>query len=259
MSRITALALLLLIAAPSHAHDTWLLPAQGAPDRLQLTSGMQFPQPDYAPRADRVERAWGGAEGRVAPLPKPKRGAQALEFRVSASSAPAAWAVQLRPRTLVMDQAEIGHYLDEIHAAPELRARWQQQPAPRRWNEEYRKHAKALSHGVADHCPTLAAQPLGLGLELLIDADVCALRAGATLPLRALDAGAPKPGLVIALVGTGGREVAHAATDAEGRARLSLPSAGRWLLRATDLRPASADRPELDWQSDFTTLTFEIP
>lgn len=259
MTRLAALALLLVMAVPARAHDTWLLPAKGAPERLQLTSGMQFPQPDYAPKVDRVERAWGGAEGRVAPLPKPKRGRQALEFRAALGSAPAAYAVQLWPKTLVMDPTEIGHYLDEIHAAPELRARWQQQPAPRRWNEEYRKHAKALWHGAAGPCPGLAAQPLGLGLELLIDADVCALRAGATLPLRVLDAGAPKPGLVIALVGADGREVAHVATDAEGRARLSLPSTGRWLLRATDLRPATADRPELDWQSDFTTLTFEVP
>ena len=259
MRRIAALALLLATTAPLRAHDTWLLSAPDAPTRLQLTSGVVFPRPDYAPKVDRVERAWGGSEGRVQALRKPHRGTQALEFQTPPVAEPAAYAVQLWPKALVMDDGEIAHYLDEIHAGPELRARWQRQPAPRRWNEEYRKHAKALLRGDAESCPTLAAQPLGLGLELLIEADLCALAPGAALPLRALQGGAPKPGLVVALVGDDGRELAHASTDAKGRARLSLPSSGTWLLRATDLRPAPANRPELDWQSDFTTLTFGIP
>lgn len=241
------------MATPSWAHDTWLLPAKTAPERLQLTSGLQFPQPDYAPKADRIERAWsaGGA------LPPPQRTEQALEFRIPAAARPSAYAVQLWPKALSMDAAEVGHYLDEIHAAPALRARWQ--GPPQRWREEYRKNAKALVRGGSGSCPALAAQPLGLPLELLIDADLCALAAGAVLPVRALHDGRPKPGLVIAMVGADGREVTHAATDAEGRVRLTLPLRGVWLLRATDLRPAPAARPELDWQSDFTTLTFEVP
>ena len=257
MIRIAVSVLLLVTSAVALAHDTWLLPAAGAPPRLQLTSGMQFPQPEYALRADRVERAWSDGKGRA--MPPPKRAAKALEFPIAADGEPRAYAVRLWPKTLLMDAGEVGHYFDEIHASPELRLRWERQPEPRRWQEEYRKNAKALVSGGTGACPTLAARPLGLELELLIDADLCGLRPGASLPIRAVQDGAAKSGLVVALVGSDGREAGHARTDAQGRARLSLPTAGRWLLRATDLRPAPADRPELDWQSDFTTLTFEVP
>jgi hypothetical protein len=34
-----------------------------------------------------------------------------------------------------------------------------------------------------------------------------------------------------------------------------LDKSGRWLLRGTDLRKST--KPNLDWESDFTTLTVE--
>ena len=258
--RHPVLALLLLaVAGPLSAHDTWLLAdpagAAGGPQRLSLSSGMAFPKPEYAPLPERVERAWGGRTGAWQPLPAPKRGAHALVFRPPAVAGPAAYAVLTLPKQLDMDLAEVEHYFDEIHAGPELRQRWQQQPEPRRWREQYRKHSKALV-SEAGQCPELGTQALGLGLELLLENDVCALRPGESLRVRALQGGVAKAGLSLALVRAGGAELANVSTDAEGRAQFRLPAAGAWLLRATDLRPATT--PDLDWQSDFTTLTFRV-
>ncbi|MDP3859888.1 MAG: DUF4198 domain-containing protein [Stagnimonas sp.] len=251
--------LLLAVAAPLSAHDTWLLadPAgvAGIPRQLALSSGMAFPKPEYAPLPERVERAWGGRAGAWQALPPPKRGAHALVFRPPAVAGPAAYAVLTLPKQLDMDLAEVEHYFDEIHAGPALRQHWQQQPEPRRWREQYRKHSKALVT-VAGQCPELGEQALGLGLELLLEGDICALRPGEPLRVRALQGGVAKAGLSLALVGAGGREQANVSTDAEGRAQFRLPAAGAWLLRATDLRPATV--PGLDWQSDFTTLTFRV-
>ena len=260
MSLRWALALLIgLLSGPALAHDTWLQAdpgdAPGTARRLNLTSGMAFPAPDYAPLPERVERAWGGAPGAETPLPVPRRGAKALVFRAPAIPGAAAWAVQLKPKTLSLEAAEVVHYLDEIHAAPELRRRWEQQPEPRHWREQYTKHAKALV-GAAGSCAPLASRSLGLGLELLLDIDLCALKPRDMLPVRAVQNGAGRAGLALSLVAAGGREVASQTTDATGRAEFRVPAAGAWLLRATDLRPSTL--PGLDWQSDFTTLTFDI-
>lgn len=263
MKPFSARGLLLLslaIMLPASAHDTWLLPAAAGTSaelRLEFTSGMAFPQLDYGPKAERVERAWGGGEGLARALPAPRRNEKALVFRTPAPGLPAAYAVQLKPKVLDMPLAEVGHYFDEIHAAPALREHWQRQPEPRRWREEYRKHAKTLVSGAA-RCPTLGATALGLGLELLIEADVCALVPGAEIPVQAVEHGLPKAGLAVALVGSGGKEQAAITTDSAGRGRFRLPASGPWLLRATELRPAAADRPELDWQSAFTTLTLSV-
>jgi len=45
-------------------------------------------------------------------------------------------------------------------------------------------------------------------------------------------------------------------TDGEGRTSFRIKRAGRYLIRATELRPST--RPDLEWESDFTTLTVEI-
>lgn len=234
------------------AHDTWLETGRGKAARiLQLTSGMAFPVLDYAIKPERVERAWGRTTAGELLLLKPRRGRHALMFNTPA--APGSFAVQLAPKTLDLEAGKVAHYFDEIHASEALRQRWRDTPAPRRWREQYVKHSKTLAARGTD-CAARFADVLGLGLEIVPEADPCLLAAGGSLPVRVLQAGAAKPGLMLALVASGGREVAVQGTDAEGRARFTLSARGRWLLRATDLRPATVEG--LDWQSDFTTYTF---
>ena len=251
MKRI-ALLMLLLGCGPLAAHDTWLEAGRGrAIAQLHLTSGTAFPVIDYAIKPERVARAWGRTAKGEIEMPRPVRGRHALVFQrgVDAGS----FAVQLAPKTLELEADKVAHYFDEIHAGEVLRQRWRDTPEPRRWREEYVKHSKTLAaRGAA--CAAHFGDVLGLGLEIVPEVDPCLLPAGSTLTVKLLDRGAPKPGLMLALVAAGGREVAALATDAEGRAGFTLPRRGRWLLRATDLRPAH--ETALGWQSDFTTYTF---
>lgn len=243
---------LLCVSGLLSAHDTWLETGQGkAVNQLHLTSGMAFPVLDYAIKPERVARAWGRTAKGEIELPKPVRGRHALMFRQGADAG--SYAVQLAPKTLELDADKVAHYLDEIHASEALRQRWRDTPEPRRWREEYVKNSKTLAaRGAA--CATHFGDVLGLGLEIVPEVDPCLLPPGGMLTVKVLDRGAPKPAVMLALVAAGGREVAAFPTDAEGRASFTLPRRGRWMLRATDLRPASD--PALDWQSDFTTYTF---
>jgi hypothetical protein len=45
-------------------------------------------------------------------------------------------------------------------------------------------------------------------------------------------------------------------TDSEGIASFRIKSAGKYLLRGTNLRPST--KPDLEWESDFTTLTIQV-
>ena len=230
MKRI-ALLMLLLGCGPLAAHDTWLEAGRGrAIAQLHLTSGTAFPVIDYAIKPERVARAWGRTAKGEIEMPRPVRGRHALVFQRG---------------------VDAGSFAEQLDAA--LRQRWRDTPEPRRWREEYVKHSKTLAaRGAA--CAAHFGDVLGLGLEIVPEVDPCLLPAGSTLTVKLLDRGAPKPGLMLALVAAGGREVAALATDAEGRAGFTLPRRGRWLLRATDLRPAHDSA--LGWQSDFTTYTF---
>jgi hypothetical protein len=45
-------------------------------------------------------------------------------------------------------------------------------------------------------------------------------------------------------------------TDADGHASVPLPKQGRWLLFGTHLK--RANEPNLEWRSDFVTMTFAV-
>ena len=47
-------------------------------------------------------------------------------------------------------------------------------------------------------------------------------------------------------------------TGADGRARLPLNRAGRWLVKAVHMIAVPASDPAADWESFWASLTFEV-
>ena len=93
-------------------------------------------------------------------------------------------------------------------------------------------------------------------LEIVPEKDPTTLRAGDEFPVRVLRNGAPLADFSLGIVREGRTNRAFKKTDVAGRAVFKLPRAGKWLLRGTELR--SSNKPAIDWESDFTTLSFEV-
>lgn len=256
------LVLTVFASAGAAAHDTWLLPASmrvpvGRTVVVSLTSGMAFPVDDFAIDPSRVQRAVVRLAGATTPLARPAHAEHALRFRWRpARAGVAALAVELAPRTLTLPPALIGEYLDEIDASPAVRASWAAMPAPKQWRERYVKHAASYVRAGQPAADSSWAAPMGLGLELVPLADPTGLVAGDSLRIRVLRAGRPHAGLSIAARPEGQGVARQVTTDAEGRATIALPTAGRWMLSGTDLRRSSA--AGLEWESDFVTLTLGV-
>lgn len=253
----------ILIAAAARAHDTWLLPAKfraapGGKVELALTSGMAYPVSETAIDPARIERSGVRLAGKTTELTLGEKGKDALSLAGATPSAGVATLfVELHPRTLDLTPEEVDEYLAEIGAAPSVRERYLASPAPRRWRETYTKHAKTFVRVGEPSADRSWTEPLGLAFELVPESDPTALRPGQELAVRLLRGGKPAAGMAIGLVREGSPDGVLRTTDDAGRATFPLPKAGRWLLRATDLRPS--DGKDVDWQSDFTTLTFEVP
>ena len=267
-----AVALAALALAPfaaALAHDTWLLPLRavvppGTELLLDLTSGMRFPANETAVRSDRVALARVRLGGAVEAVPAPRGAPHSLRFRAPLRRPGVAtlW-VDLAPRELSLDSAQVEEYLAEVGAPDSVRVAYLRQfPAGgvRRWRERYGKHAKAVVRVTSPQRPAPPADsswgvPAGQALELVPEVDPTALRPGDVLRVRVLGpGGAPVPSVAVGLVGAGTRGTGLVArTGADGRAEFRLPGAGRWMLRATVLRRAAG--PDLDWESDFATLT----
>ena len=100
----------------------------------------------------------------------------------------------------------------------------------------------------------VARQPAGLDLEIVVLGSK-PIAVGEPLEFQVLRDGRPFAGFPVELVSERSALGIWRETDAEGKLRHSLPFAGRWLLRGTDLRP-SGERPDT-WESRFVTLAIE--
>jgi len=249
-----------LLTLPLCAHDTWVAPDRFAVRRgdtieLHMTSGMAFPKLDTAIKPERVARALIRAGGRSSMMMPLRRGAHSLDFRIhSRSTGVATIAVDLKPNTIELSPKQVAEYLDEIGADAELRRMWADAPEPKRWRETYTKHAKSF---VLVETPDDSWKaPMELAFEFVPLTDPTSLRVGGTLPIRLIESGKPLANFPVGVVhGTDG-DATILKTDDEGRVDVPLPKSGRYMLRATHIRPAQ--RTDADWISDFTTVTLNV-
>lgn len=248
----------LLATLTVSAHDTWLLPKQGRVNpgskvALDLTSGMAFPLLDTSIKPDRIDVAKCRLNGTTEELRDSASAAKSLVFKTVLKDAGVAtcW-VELKPRQLELTPSQVEEYFTEIDVTPEVRQEWRNMKTPKRWREVYVKHTKTyISVGSADDHSW--SEPVGMSLELVPTTDPAKLRAGDTFSVTVLKNGTPFPNFPVGLVFEGSKHAEFGTTDNEGRVAFKLRRAGRYMLRGTDLRRST--KLDLEWESDFTTLT----
>ena len=228
----------------------------GARVLFDVTSHDGFPALDYAVDPLRVARSGLRLGGKTVPLAVVRRAPKSLELRAALlASGVAVGFVELKPRRLELAADKVAEYLHDIGGGAGLADDPASRPPRRRWREEYRKLAKTiLRAGEADDASW--GEPLGLDLELVPEADPTRLRPGDTLRVRLLEGGRPRSGLAVACLNAARTERGFETTDADGRIAIRLEHPGPWLLAATMLR--RVERADLEWQSEFATLTFAV-
>lgn len=242
------------------AHDTWLTPRQfhvppGTRVRLDLTSGMAFPHLDTSIKLDRIDVARFRQNGKIqeisARVGEPKSLVLSAIFKDSGIAT--CW-VELKPRQLELTPTQVEEYFEEIGASAEVRQTWQNMKSPKHWREVYVKHAKTFVTVGNNETDRSWNEAIGMSLEILPDKNPFTLRAGDDLPVRVLKNGVGFANFPVGIVFEGETHGQILSTDADGRVVFRLAKQGRYLLRGTDLRPST--KPDLEWESDFTTLTF---
>lgn len=262
--RIASTTLLLLAtAAATFGHDTWLMPERlaakpGSVLTINMTSGMAFPALDYAIRPQRVKVARCRLAGTTTELTKKTSGAKSLRFQLPLRRAGIAtvWVETGPPKTVDLSPNQVREYVGEIDAAPSVRRRWESQAAkPRRWRERYSKHSKTFVR-VGDAANDASWKtPVGMSLEIVLEQDPRDVPMGGPLAARVLKNGKPLANFALGLLREGQKVGRFRRTDAAGGVAFPMTQRGRYLLRGTELRPSN--ERNLEWESDFTTLTFE--
>jgi hypothetical protein len=239
-------------ASPAHAHDSWFENVPGAAAgtlTLRLGTGTQFPNYESA-IADEYLRQHGCRSGST-PLPlTPLRLTDNALLTSAPAQATSCW-TQVAPFDIVLPADKINLYLSEVHPPQALLDAWaamQARGLP--WKERYTKHARIALPGDA----AAAGQPSNMDMDALITGGTP--ERGQALTFEVQRDGAPLPGLAVELRNDRSRFGIWRRTDAEGRLQFTPPFAGRWLLRAVDLR-LSEQRPD-EFESRFLTLAFTV-
>lgn len=285
-------AMLACVSLAATAHDSWL-EAQTGPrgERLlALGTGNQFPVQETAigreyltvngceraPSSPAVNAT--GAAAKQPPPPStpsipalslgPLRYTDTALLMAVPPGATQCW-LQLQTFDVTVPADKVTLYFKEINPPAEVRdtwARWQARGLP--WRETYTKHTRALltdetlaSPGDAAHAtsantlsPAPGPSPLGMDLRLLPTR--LPLRVGDTITVEVQRDGQPLPGQTIELRGDRSPLGIWRRSDAQGRISVTLPLAGRWVLRGVDLR-VSTRQPDT-WDSRFITFTFDV-
>lgn len=260
------------LAGPARAHDTWFEPAPATARGelgLVLGTGTQYPSFEFPIRMPQLVASGCRAEGVpaarlawVADRPDALVLRSSQPFAAAAGAAAAVCWAQLAPIELEGIGPEIvALYLDEINAAPAVRAAWAAQQARGvRWQESYVKHARIEIDGAPTAAssvpPVPTARPVPMGMDALMTAPRRPVQVGDALEFQLLRDGVPLAGQAVEFRSNLSRFGFWRRSDAEGRVRFTPPQPARWLLRAVDLRLADGDPDR--WQSRFLTLIFDV-
>ena len=243
------------------AHDTWLIPDQFnlAPKStvtLDMTSGMEFPKLDVGPKPERVESAQCRLAGRTFDIANKVVAPNSLQFKTElADVGVATFWVKLPARSIELTPDQVKEYLDEVDAPEALRKEWAAMKE-QRWRESYTKHPKTFARVGEPSSDRSWAEPVGMLLEIVPEKDPTILKPGDDFSVRVLKEGKPFADFALNAVTAGETKGDSRKTDSNGRITFHVGKEGRWLLRGTDIR--KSNKAESDWESDFTTLTFEV-
>lgn len=164
------------------------------------------------------------------------------------------------PRVLALSAEDFNHYLESDGIPDVLEARRRNGELDKPARERYSKHVKAILQVGGQRSQQFDAV-LGYPAELVPLANPYVLNAGDALAVRALvDGGPVSDQLVLA----GGRDESGrpfqeqaSRTNSDGIAQFAFDRAGQWYVKFIHMTRIQSD-PELDYESKWATLTFEV-
>jgi hypothetical protein len=228
---------------------------------LELATGNRYPVQEFSQSAASVAGARctdGAVTMALRPLSAQPRWLElAAGVPAQGGQAMSCW-LELAAAGIEIEPARVEVYFADIRASRANREAWAALRArgiP--WRETYRKFARIeLAPAGETSAASLAAarRPAGLDLEIVVLGGQ-RIAVGEALDFQVLRDGRPLAGFPVELVSERSALGIWRETDGDGKLRHTLPFAGRWLLRGTDLRLSALAADT--WESRFVTLAIE--
>lgn len=172
--------------------------------------------------------------------------------------------VSTKPRLIELSAEDFNDYLRHDGVLDVLEERGREGALDRPATERYSKHVKTILQA-GDVGTETYSHRLGYPIEIVPRRNPLSLAVGDTLECLVLANGEPVAGQLVYASHEGfhthddvgaHREAISTRTDGEGVARIEIIQPGRWYVRL--IRMVSVEEPEVDYESNWATLTFEV-
>jgi uncharacterized GH25 family protein len=173
--------------------------------------------------------------------------------------------VSTAPRMIELTAEEFNEYLEHDGVMDVLDARRSDGTIDQPAAERYSKHVKTILQ-VGESATDSYGHRLGYPVEIVPMANPATLSVGGTLEAIVLADGEPVAGQLVYASYAGfhshddsgsHREAATLRTDEKGIVHVEISRSGRWYLRLIRMLPS--DDEGVDYESNWATLTFEVP
>lgn len=253
-------SMLVVLAVPCLAHDTWLLPREPQVDEsrqtiVDLTTGSSFPTPENAVKFERIAKGGFRVANGTGRLDRHESDVSSLVMHLTPrGQGTAVLYLTLKPKSIDLDGNDVEEYFDEIGASESLRREWAESGGGE-FHEVFTKHAKSyIRVGDYDGEDRSCLRPVGQAMEFIPQSDPTALAVGDELVVKVVRGGDDEiESFPVAIVSAdGGADMQR--TNQNGMVSFTINGRGWHLVRATELRRQS----DGTFKSDMTTMTFFV-
>lgn len=261
------LLVLLTVAASALAREFWLLPPRffvkvGSRQNIHVFVGEDFTGERWAGKSSRLTSLHHYTATDSVNLTAVATSTDTLQTAITFQK-PGLHLVALTTTNSFVELAgdKFTSYLQEAGLDNALALRRQRGEATKPGRELYRRCAKTLLvAGPITAYDSTFAHSSGQALELIMEQNPYALKAGAALTVRLLYEGKPLARALVQVWQRGAPDQTITRrtklyTNQNGRVLFHLSAPGSYMLSAVCMVP-TADRETADWQSTWATLTF---
>jgi len=262
-----------LVAVAAFGHDMFLvLPdhdfPEGAPISIALFNGTFDTSENTIDRERMLDvTVVDGADRATHPSTEQWRDQGKISYLDFQSGLPGTYVVGVStaPRMIELTAKEFNDYLKHDGVTDVLEARRTEGTSDRPAAERYSKHVKTILQ-VGESTTESFGHRFGYPIEIVPLANPGDLAPGGTLEFLVLAQGEPAADQLVYASYEGfhshddtgsHHEAATLRTDAKGVASVELTRSGRWYLRLIRMLPS--DDEGVDYESNWATLTFEVP
>ena len=263
MKRILlTIAISLLSAATTSAHDFWIEPSTfhpqvGSTIFLRLRVGENYlgdviPRPPDA-KLDRFVAVSARGSERIEGI----QGKDPAGFVAIEKPGMILVGYQNKPNFVQLTPDKLDRYYSEegLEFIRDQRNRLGEASKP--WREIFSRCAKSLLW-TGNGSTSAWKHRFGMPLEVVPEKNPYVLGANSTLPVQLLYRGKPLKGaLVVAIPRSQPKQRLSARSGKDGRVSFKLPRGGEWLIKAVHVVRAPAGA-EGDWESFWASLTFDL-